>query len=108
MALRRSRRTEYVSRRACSHHHNPDCVISTVMTGFVGIFIPFSKTMDLIYAAGGCLLFSGYIVYDTHIINARLSPDEYIMAAISLYLEYVFIRVVFESTLLTIASCPFL
>lgn len=61
--------------------------IIAVMTGFVGIFMPFSKTMDMIFAAGGCLLFSGYIVYDTYIINARLSPDEYIMAAISLYLE---------------------
>jgi hypothetical protein len=34
------------------------------MTGFVGMFIPFGKTMDLIYACGGCLIFSGYIVYD--------------------------------------------
>lgn len=60
-----------------------------VMTGLVGIIIPFSKTMDLIYAIGGCLLFSGYIVYDTFLINAKLSPDEFIMGAISLYLEYV-------------------
>lgn len=62
----------------------------SVMTGLVGIFIPFGRTMDLVYAIGGCLLFSGYIVYDTYNINNRLSPDEYIMAAISLYLEYVF------------------
>jgi protein lifeguard len=59
----------------------------TGMTGLVGIFVPFSRTMDLIFAIGGCLLFSGYIVYDTYIINKRLSPDEYIMGAISLYLE---------------------
>lgn len=45
--------------------------------------------MDLVFAIGGCLLFSGYIVYDTYIINAKLSPDEFIMGAISLYLEYV-------------------
>lgn len=61
-----------------------------VMTGIVGIFIKFDKTMDLIFAAGGTLLFSGYIVYDTYLINKRLSPDEYIMGAISLYLEYVY------------------
>jgi protein lifeguard len=61
----------------------------TVMTGLVGIFIPFGKTMDLIYAIIGCLLFSGYIVYDTYIINARLSPDEFIMGAISLYLDFI-------------------
>lgn len=59
------------------------------MTGLVGIFIPFGKTMDLLYAIGGTLLFSGYIVYDTYIINAKLSPDEYIMGAISLYLDFI-------------------
>jgi len=59
------------------------------MTGIVGIFIPFSHTIDLLYAIGGTILFSGYIVYDTYLINRRLSPDEYIMAAISLYLECV-------------------
>jgi FtsH-binding integral membrane protein len=60
-----------------------------VMTGFVGIFIPFSSTMDLIYAIVGTLLFSGYVVYDTYLINSRLSPDEYIMGAISLYLDFI-------------------
>jgi FtsH-binding integral membrane protein len=59
------------------------------MTGLVGIFIPFSKTMDLLFAIGGCIIFSGYIVYDTYIINAKLSPDEFIMGALSLYLECV-------------------
>ena len=59
------------------------------MTGIVGIFIPFSRTIDLLYAIGGTIIFSGYIVYDTYMINGRLSPDEYIMAAISLYLECV-------------------
>lgn len=57
------------------------------MTGIVGLIVPFGKTMDLVYAGGGCLLFSGYVVYDTYVITKRLSPDEYIMAAISLYLE---------------------
>ncbi|KIK79131.1 hypothetical protein PAXRUDRAFT_834250 [Paxillus rubicundulus Ve08.2h10] len=64
-------------------------LVALVMTGLVGVFIPFSQTMDLIYAIGGCLIFSGYIVYDTFIITKRLSPDEYIMGAISLYLDFV-------------------
>jgi hypothetical protein len=64
-------------------------LIALCMTGIVGIFIPFSRTLDLLYAIGGTLLFSGYIVYDTYMINARLSPDEYIMAAISLYLDFI-------------------
>ena len=35
------------------------------MTGLVGMLIPFGKTMDLIYAIGVTLIFSGYVVYDT-------------------------------------------
>ncbi|KAF7321805.1 UPF0005-domain-containing protein [Mycena kentingensis (nom. inval.)] len=64
-------------------------LMALCVTGLVGIFIPFSQTMDLIYAIGGTLLFSGYIVYDTYLINSRLSPDEYIMGAISLYLDFI-------------------
>ena len=63
-------------------------LIALVMTGFIGMIFPFGRTMDIIFAIGGCLIFSGYIVFDTYIINKRLSPDEYIMGSISLYLEY--------------------
>ncbi|KAF8327837.1 glutamate binding protein [Amanita rubescens] len=58
-----------------------------LMTGLIGIFIPWGRTMDMFYAGGASLLFSGYIVYDTYMINSRYSPDEYIMASLSLYLE---------------------
>ncbi|KAI0305656.1 UPF0005-domain-containing protein [Multifurca ochricompacta] len=64
-------------------------LLALLMTGFVGVFIPFNSTLNLIYAIGGTLLFSGYIVYDTYLINSRLSPDEYIMGAISLYLDFI-------------------
>lgn len=37
----------------------------------------------------GTLLFSGYIVYDTFLITKKLSPDESIIAAISLYLDFI-------------------
>ncbi|KAG8956293.1 hypothetical protein FRC04_004373 [Tulasnella sp. 424] len=60
-----------------------------LVTGIVGMFIPFGKTMDLIYALGGTLLFSGYIVYDTFLIMKKLSPDESILAAITLYLDFI-------------------
>lgn len=33
-----------------------------VGAGFVQIFIPFSHALDLAYAAGGCIIFSGYSV----------------------------------------------
>lgn len=58
-----------------------------VGAGFVQIFLPFSRVVDVAFAAGGCLLFSAYIVYDTHMILKRLSPEEWVMAVLSLYLD---------------------
>ena len=45
--------------------------------------------MHLALAVGGAAIFSLYIVYDVHMIAKRLSPDEYIPAAISLYLDII-------------------
>jgi len=38
---------------------------------------------------GGALLFSGYILYDTSVIMHHMGPDDYVMAAISLYLDII-------------------
>ncbi|KAJ1762112.1 hypothetical protein LPJ77_001638 [Coemansia sp. RSA 2523] len=62
---------------------------AVVLVGFVQIFLPFNRTFDLIMAVITALLFCGYILYDTHMIMNRLSPDEYIFASISLYLDVV-------------------
>ena len=42
-----------------------------------------------IYSLLGSLIFCGYIVYDTWLLTRRLAPDEYILAAISLYLDII-------------------
>lgn len=64
-------------------------LIGLIVTGMIGMFFPFSRTVDLIYGGLGALLFSGYIVFDTYMINNRLSPDEFIVAAINLYLDFI-------------------
>jgi hypothetical protein len=64
-------------------------IMALVLTGLVGMFIPWSRTMDMVYAGGASVIFSGYIIYDTYMINHRFSPDEYIMASVSLYLDFV-------------------
>jgi FtsH-binding integral membrane protein len=43
--------------------------------------------MDLAIAGGGCLLFSAWIVYDTHVLLKYLHVDQWALACISLYLE---------------------
>jgi len=58
-------------------------------TGIVSFFFPFSRLMDGIYAGLGALLFSAYILYDTYMIGNRLSPDEWVIAVVSLYLDVI-------------------
>lgn len=53
------------------------------------------QTMRLVYAAGGALIFSMYIVYDTQLIiggkhhKHQFSIDDYCMAAINLYIDII-------------------
>lgn len=60
-----------------------------VGVGFVGVFLPYNQTLDLIMAVAGCVVFSLYIVYDTWLIQRRLSAEEWVLANISLYLDIV-------------------
>ncbi|GAA6052181.1 hypothetical protein JCM3770_000783 [Rhodotorula araucariae] len=58
-------------------------------TSLVGVFLPWSRGFDLFMAGAGCLLFSAYIVYDTHLLFTRLHVDDWIVACVSLYLDIV-------------------
>ncbi|CAD6889193.1 unnamed protein product [Tilletia controversa] len=60
-----------------------------VGAGFVQIFLPFSRTLDLVMAGAGTVLFSLYIVYDTSVILKRLSPEDWVLANLSLYLDII-------------------
>ncbi|KAL1521912.1 hypothetical protein AB1Y20_021562 [Prymnesium parvum] len=46
-----------------------------------------SAAMHTALAVGGAAIFSLYIIFDVYMISRRLSPDEYISATISLYLD---------------------
>jgi len=54
-----------------------------------GLIAPFTGMAGLHFAlaVGGAALFSLYIVYDVFLIAKRLGPDEYVPAAITLYLD---------------------
>ncbi|KAK4706041.1 protein lifeguard, partial [Phenoliferia sp. Uapishka_3] len=58
-----------------------------VLTGIVGIFLPFNRVTDMLMAGAGCLLFSLYIVFDTHMLLNRLHIDDWVLACVSLYLD---------------------
>ena len=68
-------------------------VIILVIFGVVAIFIP-GRTISMIYASLGAFLFSVYLVYDTQLMMGgkhkyAISPEEYIFAALNLYLDIV-------------------
>lgn len=62
--------------------------------GIVAIFVPGSKVLTLVYGSLGALLFSVYLIYDTQLMMGgshkySISPEEYIFAALNLYLDIV-------------------
>lgn len=60
-----------------------------IIASFIQIFLPFNKFFDLILAIFMCIIFCGYIVYDTQMIFERLSPEEYVIASVELYLDLI-------------------
>ncbi|CAF1013052.1 unnamed protein product [Adineta steineri] len=62
------------------------CLLVLIAGGFLRIFIG-GPIMELGLALGGALLFSLYLVYDTQQIMRKTSPEEYIDAAIQIYLD---------------------
>lgn len=75
------------------------CLIVFVLTGILaGLFVRSLegfRTMQLLYACGGVLLFSCYLVYDTQLIvggkhaKFQFSVDDYVFAALNLYLDII-------------------
>jgi len=65
-----------------------------VLFGLIAAFFPRSRTVNLVYAAIGCIIFSIYIIYDTQLMvggshKYSLSPEEYVFASLNLYLDIV-------------------
>ncbi|XP_055627125.1 protein lifeguard 1 isoform X3 [Toxorhynchites rutilus septentrionalis] len=68
-------------------------MIVLLLFGIIAIFFP-GKTITIVYASGGALLFSIYLIYDTQMMMGgqhkySISPEEYIFAALNLYLDII-------------------
>ena len=68
--------------------------IVLMIFGLIMMFLPHTKTIVLVYSSFGALLFSFYLVYDTQLMMGgkhkySLSPEEYIFAALNLYLDII-------------------
>ncbi|XP_031485413.1 protein LIFEGUARD 4-like [Nymphaea colorata] len=60
-----------------------------IIFGMIQIFFPLGKITTMIYGALAAIIFCGYIVYDTDNLIKRYTYDEYIWAAIALYLDII-------------------
>merc|ERR1712129_664994 len=70
------------------------CLVIFMIAGFLLIFLPKTKWTMIGFGSVGALIFSLYIVYDTQLMMGgkhkySLSPEEYIFAALNLYLDII-------------------
>lgn len=61
------------------------CLWIMILWGFFSMIFGFQT--GSVYALLGSILFSCYIIYDTYLIAERLDPEDYIVAAIELYVS---------------------
>ncbi|KAI0516344.1 hypothetical protein KFK09_009016 [Dendrobium nobile] len=64
-------------------------LIVLIVFAFIQIFFPMGRISHMIYGGLAALIFSGYIIYDTDNLIKRYSYDEYIWAAVALYLDII-------------------
>jgi len=62
------------------------CLWVLILAGIMQLFFPVEIVSKAI-AVGGAILFSLFIVFDTHMMMHKLSPEEYMVASINLYLD---------------------
>ncbi|CAG8765766.1 16821_t:CDS:2 [Racocetra persica] len=60
-----------------------------------GIYIPFSGVFDFIFTIICIMIFCGFIAFDTFTVMTTKHPEEYILAAVELYLDFInlFLRI---------------
>jgi len=64
-------------------------LIILIVWGFLNACFDFALGGRMIFSLGGALLFVGFILYDTSLLMHHLGPDDYILAAVSLYLDII-------------------
>ncbi|KAK9146601.1 hypothetical protein Sjap_006504 [Stephania japonica] len=64
-------------------------VMVLILFAIIQVFFPLGKISVMIYGALASIIFCGYIVYDTDNLIKRYSYDEFIWAAVSLYLDII-------------------
>ncbi|WOK91565.1 BI1-like protein [Canna indica] len=77
------------------------CLLVLLVYCIMQIFLPLSSVASTIYACVASIVFSGFIIFDTDKLIKRHAYNEYLYAAISLYMDMINLFM----SLLTFSSC---
>ncbi|XP_033642824.1 protein lifeguard 4-like [Asterias rubens] len=58
-----------------------------ILSGLLHIFLPQSDAVEFLISIFGAILFCCFIIFDIHMMMHKISPEEYILASINLYLD---------------------
>lgn len=64
-------------------------VMILIVFSIIQLFFPLGRISQMIYGGLASLVFSGYIIFDTDNLIKRYGYDEYIWAAVALYLDII-------------------
>lgn len=64
-------------------------LIGLLVVGLISMFVNIGGTGSLIYAVAGTAIFSGFVLYDVSNIKHRFGPDDYVIATVQLYLDFI-------------------
>jgi len=67
----------------------PVSLLILIVWGLFAFLLFPSFVFRQVYALAGCLIFAGYILYDTDAITKSLSYDQHVLGAVNLYLDFV-------------------
>lgn len=63
-------------------------LIGLIVIGLVRFFVAFSPGVNLLYAVVGAAIFAGFTLYDFSNIKFRYGPNDYVLATVGLYLDF--------------------
>jgi FtsH-binding integral membrane protein len=63
-------------------------LIGLIVVGLITVFVHMGPAGHLLYALIGAAIFVGFTLYDFSNIKLRYGPDDYVIATVSLYLDF--------------------
>jgi FtsH-binding integral membrane protein len=63
-------------------------LIALLVVGLISMFVPIGGTMSIVYSLAGVAIFTGFVLYDVSNIKLRYGPNDYVIATVQLYLDF--------------------